>query len=315
MRQRRQAIAFQWIVSGLCFCLFLQGSGIAQALPLPPKKRFVTAAELESASATSQSEKSTAPGLMQRFLADVQAGAESVKSEVSGWLAEAWGIRGATEPRPRIAQVGGVLPLPSRLMPAFFALLPPQSGPPTPPGFASGKVEATPSARAAELIEKAGTDEIPLTAGWNLISLPLDPPDPDPAAVFAPIAGQLARVEAHDACDAADPWKLYDPADPAGNDLTAVAPAMGLWVKVTAATVLPLAGTLPATTDIDLCQGWNHIGFPADQPRAPTAVFSSIAGKWQRLFGHDAFDTADPFEFFDPTVPAWANDLELMRPG
>ena len=207
------------------------------------------------------------------------------------------------------------MPLPARLFPAFLALPPPQSGPPTPPGFASGKVEATPSARAAELIEKAGTDEIPLIAGWNLISLPLDPPDPDPAAVFAPIAGQLARVEAHDACDAADPWKLYDPAEPAGNDLTAVTPGMGLWVQVTAATVLPLAGTLPATTDIDLCQGWNHIGFPADQPRAPTAVFSSIAGKWQRLFGHDAFDAADPFEFFDPAVPAWANDLELMRPG
>ena len=192
---------------------------------------------------------------------------------------------------------------------------PPQSGPPTPPGFASGKVEATPSARAAELIEKAGTGEIPLIAGWNLISLPLDPPDPDPAAVFAPIAGQLLRVEHNDVCDAADPWKTYDPADAAASDLTAVTPGMGLWVQVTAATVLPLAGTLPATTDIDLCQGWNHIGFPADQPRAPTAVFSSIAGKWQRLFGHDAFDIKDPFEFFDPAVPAWANDLELMRPG
>ena len=316
MRLERQSIASHWLISCLCFCLLLQGSGIAQALPLPPKKSFVSRAELELARATAPSEEPAAPGFAHRFLGDFSAGVEKAGRKIGQWLDQASAPSvDATDPPLRIARASGPLSLPARLFPAFLALPPPQSGPPNPPGFASGKVEATPSARADELVEKAGTNEIPLIAGWNLISLPLDPPDSDPAAVFAPIAGQLARVEAHDACDVADPWKLYDPADPAASDLTAVTPAMGLWVKVTAATVLPLAGTLPATTDIDLCQGWNHIGFPADQPRAPTAVFSSIAGKWQRLFGHDAFDIKDPFEFFDPAVPAWANDLELMRPG
>ena len=318
MSFRRRSASFQSLCQGLCFCLFLQGSGIAQALPLPPKKAFVTKHETARLHRGAQAaDRPAEPGFLKRLAAAASIEAEAAGHRIGGWLEDAraasWAE--ADEPPLRVARASGPLPLPARLFPAFFALPPPQSGPPTPPGFASGKVEATPSARAAELIEKAGTNEIPLIAGWNLISLPLDPPDPDPVAVFAPIAGQLARVEAHEACDAADPWKLYDPADPAGNDLTAVTPAMGLWVKVTAATVLPLAGTLPATTDVALCQGWNHIGFPADQPRAPTAVFSSIAGKWQRLFGHDAFDIKDPFEFFDPAVPAWANDLELMRPG
>ncbi len=32
-----------WLISqALCFCLLLQGSGIAQALPLPPKQIFVS---------------------------------------------------------------------------------------------------------------------------------------------------------------------------------------------------------------------------------------------------------------------------------
>ena len=326
MRRNRRSTS-SWLISqALCFCLLLQGSGIAQALPLPPKQTFVSKDELDASRrhrAAPGADSPGEPGLLHRFLDDVRATAEETGDQIQGqiqdWLEDARAPAeplASDDPPLRVAQAGGVLPPPSRLMPAFFATTTQgPGGPPTPPGFAGGTTEATPPPRAVELLEKAGTNEIPLVAGWNLISLPLDPPDPDPAVVFAPIAGQLARVEAHDACDAADPWKLYDPADPAASDLTAVTPAMGLWVKVTAATVLPLAGTLPATTDIALCQGWNHIGFPADQPRAPTAVFSSIAGKWQRLFGHDAFDTADPFEFFDPAVPAWANDLELMRPG
>ena len=318
MRFRRQAVSFHLGIQTLCFCLLLQGSGIAQALPAQPRKTFLSQDELD---ATHPLDADTAgePGLLKRFAADTRVAVEETGRQIQDWFEHA---RESANPNAsdalpvRVAQAGGALPLPSRLMPAFFATTTQgPGGPPNPPGFASAKTEATPPARAADLLEKAGTNEIPLVAGWNLISLPLDPPDPDPAAVFAPIAGQLARVEAHDACDVNDPWKLYDPADAAASDLTAVTPAMGLWVKVTAATVLPLAGALPATTDIALCQGWNHIGFPADQPRAPTAVFSSIAGKWQRLFGHDAFDIKDPFEFFDPAVPAWANDLELMRPG
>ncbi len=48
---------------------------------------------------------------------------------------------------------------------------------------------------------------------------------------------------------------------------------------------------VPATTTIELCEGWNLIGFPAGEPRHPYAALSSIAGKWERIFGYDAFDS------------------------
>ena len=313
-----------WLISQtLCCCLLLQGSGIAQALPLPPEKSFVTKGELEAPhlhQAGLEKEQPADPSSLERFISGTWRSAEAAGAELTRWLEQTWAKRPAVaggETPLRIARAGGALPLPPRLMAVALLAAPVQrqGAPPSPPDVAGGKTEPTPPARAAELLEKAGTDEIPLVAGWNLISIPLEPPDPDPAVVFAPIAGQLIKVEHNDVCDTADPWKTYDPVDPAASDLTAVTPGLGLWVKVNAATILPLTGTLPATTSIALCQGWNHIGFPADQPRAPTAVFSSIAGKWQRLFGHDAFDIKDPFEFFDPAVPAWANDLELMRPG
>ncbi len=51
-----------WLISqALCFCLLLQGSGIAQALPLPSKKIFVSQAELEAALGGSPSRESSEP--------------------------------------------------------------------------------------------------------------------------------------------------------------------------------------------------------------------------------------------------------------
>ncbi len=110
-------------------------------------------------------------------------------------------------------------------------------------------------------------------------------------------------------------WPAYDPADPMASDLTAIDHSIGMWVRATAATVLPSDGTLPATTSIDLCEGWNLIGFPAAEPRHPYAALSSIAGKWERIFAYDAFDPEDPWEYFDPAIPDWANDLLLLQPG
>ncbi len=179
----------------------------------------------------------------------------------------------------------------------------------------TSQIEETPPAELADLLEKAATEQIPLLAGLNLISIPEEPADTDPAAVFAAVAGQLGKVTAHDACDLADPWKVYDPAAPAASDLTVVDHKIGMWVSATGAAALPSDGILPATTTIELCEGWNLIGFPTGEPRHPHAALSSIAGKWQRIFGYDAFDSEDPWEVFSVDVPDWANDLQVMQPG
>ncbi|MCP3999051.1 MAG: hypothetical protein GY722_28910, partial [bacterium] len=307
----------------LCFCLLLQGSGIAQALPLPPKKIYVSQGELEArlaGSPSSESDKALAgeDGSPKRIFGRAWSSAGAAGSAVKRWLSDPWGPAspGTAEGGPlRVAQAGGVLPLPSRWMPAFLAAPSGQGGPPSPPDLGKPTIDATAPAEIASLVQKSGTGDIALLAGLNLVSLPEEPADPDPAAVFAAVAGQIGKVTAYDACDPADPWKAYDPADPAASDLVAVDHKIGLWVKATAAAVLPSEGTLPATTTIELCEGWNLIGFPAGQPRHPHAALASIAGKWQRIFAYDAFDPEDPWEYFDPAVPDWANDLRLMVPG
>lgn len=157
-------------------------------------------------------------------------------------------------------------------------------------------------------------DAISLLSGWNLISLPKQPDSVDPPAVLASISGSYNVAHAYDACSS-DPWRTYDPAAPAESSLTAIDHRIGFWVRTTATASLAVSGTEPAETSIQLCQGWNLIGYPLSQPRPVLAALSSIAGRFQRVYGWDPADPADPWEVFDVAVPTWANDLELMQPG
>jgi hypothetical protein len=193
---------------------------------------------------------------------------------------------------------------------------PPAGAPPAPPGFA-GKVRAseTPEEAAASGAKSSALDQLPLLAGWNLVSLSEEPADPDPAAVLAAIGGAYTKVSAYDACDPADPWKLYDPDDPAASDLTVLDHRRGFWIEATSAVDLPSDGTLPATTTFELCTGWNLIGMPIGQPRHVRSVLHPIEGKYVRVFGYDASTPDQLWEGFDVQAPYWANNLDYMLPG
>jgi RHS repeat-associated protein len=191
------------------------------------------------------------------------------------------------------------------------AVVPPLPSLPGMPAASSAPAAPQPAAAPSP---SSSAEAVSLLSGWNLVSLPRQPDSVDPAAVLASISGSYQAVHAYDACSA-DPWRIYDPANPAGNSLTAIDHRMGLWVQATVAATLPVSGTEPAETAIRLCQGWNLIGYPLSQPRPVLAALSSIAGKFRRVYGWDPADQADPWEVFDVAVPAWANDLERMLPG
>ncbi len=162
---------------------------------------------------------------------------------------------------------------------------------------------------------KSSAEQVPLFPGFNLISIPETPADPSPASVFAPIGGVYSEVFAYDNCDPTDPWKRWDPADPAGSDLTALDVTQGLWVASTAQSLLPLDGELPASTDIPLCTGWNLIGYPSAVARSVPNALQSILPQLVRVFGFEKADAADPWAVWSAGVPAWANDLDVLEPG
>ncbi|HYU32287.1 MAG TPA: DUF6531 domain-containing protein, partial [Thermoanaerobaculia bacterium] len=187
----------------------------------------------------------------------------------------------------------------------------PREMPPAPPE--TSRIEtAGPSAPSPETAPLAAVSLVP---GWNLASVQNEPVDPAPAGVFSPVSGKFTRVWAYDACTPGAPWKLYDPANAAASDLTAVDQKIGFWIEMTAPAAVPNPGSLADATTIHLCPGWNLIGFPAEQERPVRTALFSIEGKYSRVFGYDPADPADPWEIYDVAVPAWANDLELMQPG
>ena len=153
-----------------------------------------------------------------------------------------------------------------------------------------------------------------LAIGWNLIAVPLNLTDPAPRNAFASLGENLTLTYAFEGCQPADPWKIFDPVRPDFlNNLTTITVKQGLWLQTAAPATLTSAGAWPVATSINLCAGWNLIGYPSITARSPATALSSIAGKYNLVYGYDAADTADPWEKYDPVFPA-GNDLTSMQP-
>lgn len=170
--------------------------------------------------------------------------------------------------------------------------------------------------RHSRLASPLSAASIALGPGWNLVSIPEEPLDTTPAVVLGSIAGKYDQVVTYNACDPADPWKVYDPDDPAASDLTAIDHRIGFWIHMTAAAILTVSGSKPVSTTIRLCEGWNLIGYPLKHALPVAGVLNTIAGKYTHVFAYDATRASgEPWDAYDVTTPAWANDLQLMEPG
>lgn len=186
--------------------------------------------------------------------------------------------------------------------------------PPRPPGLASLKTQPARAAFRVALDRSAGADTA-MAPGWYLVSILEQPLDTRPTAVLASIAGSYSRVYAYDACDASDPWKVYDPTDPAGSDLTAIDQRMGFWIEMTGAATLHVSGTRPANTTIQLCKGWNLIGYPQALALPVSNALASIEGRYDRVFAWDPMNADNPWDFEASGAPNWANQLQTLRAG
>jgi len=158
------------------------------------------------------------------------------------------------------------------------------------------------------------TLRFPLQEGWNLISIPRDQVDTAITAVLSSISGSYDLVYAYDASDPSDPWKKYNVNAPAySNDLTNIDETMGVWVHMTTPDTLTVAGSIPTTTNIQLYQGWNLVGYPGLQAKAISEALSSIAGKYTLICAYDASDPTDPWKKYNTAAPPYANNLSEMR--
>jgi hypothetical protein len=164
------------------------------------------------------------------------------------------------------------------------------------------------------------TKTLTLAGGWNLISIPLNPVEPAPEDVLAGISGGYDQVFAYDGCvpEPEARWLKYIPGGPPPfNTLTTMDARHGYWLNATdpMTDTLSVSGSLPLTTSIDLCTGWNLIGYASWNERPITDVLADIDGKYSLVYAYDASDVADPWKKYSPPPdPPIANDLNNMQP-
>jgi len=119
--------------------------------------------------------------------------------------------------------------------------------------------------------------DIPVSVGWNLISVPTLQEDEDIASVLSDSAGDGAttwdRALWYNPWDSASPWEQYCTGwDPSLNGLTTLNHSMSIWINVVTAGdgYLTVTGTEQSSTTIALHSGWNMVGYPAVDDSAYT---------------------------------------------
>jgi hypothetical protein len=108
--------------------------------------------------------------------------------------------------------------------------------------------------------------EIPIFMKWNLISVPFQLLDSDPAVVFENVSDEVKEVWTYDT--ATDTWYGYSP-DATNNNLESIEPGWGYWVfgdPEDHVAWLKIGGSLfqpgpYAPVERVLSEGWNLIGY------------------------------------------------------
>jgi hypothetical protein len=175
-----------------------------------------------------------------------------------------------------------------------------------------------PAARPRLLLElteaTSHSHTLVLRPGLNMVSVPVLPDDASLETVFSPIADNLVRVWAFDEFWTGDAWRLYQPGYQ-GSTLQALGVERGYWVEMKNGTTLTIQGTIQPHTTVSLNAGWNFVGYPSPVERDIGLALEEIADALELVWYYDATDDADPWKRYNPTAPAWSNDLLTMSPG
>ncbi len=172
----------------------------------------------------------------------------------------------------------------------------------------------------------AAAAEIPLAAGWNLVSWGLQPATAAIDSVCASLGGNLVHAVGFETA-AINPSgggtgaKIYVPGASRGfNTLRRTDPRLGYWLRLSAADTLSLQGSALATdTPIALVKGYNLVAYLPPQPSTPASALASIAARLQQVIGFETEALAANLaptgaKLFDPALAGPFNTLLTMGP-
>jgi len=137
---------------------------------------------------------------------------------------------------------------------------------------------------------------IPLTKGWNLISLPVVPSNTSIASVLGTTKNNIETVWSYDA--GSGHWSVYHGDNIGTSDLVSMTAGDGYWVNYTADNATNLVGSgnlvqegnsVPPSRKLK--EGWNLIGYyqrpNTDSVSAENALYNNLNNVWTLLFGYD----------------------------
>ncbi len=153
------------------------------------------------------------------------------------------------------------------------------------------------------------TQTVALTAGWNILSLAVVPPNPGMTQILQHLidAGQLVKVQ-----DEQGNALEHLPGIGWINSIGNWGPTEGYYLRVTAGSSLTVAGApVPLPLQVPLTNGWNIIGYPRSSPvNAMTALQPLIT---QNRLVKVQDESGNAIE--NLPVLGWVNNIGTLKAG
>ncbi|NLV28455.1 MAG: PKD domain-containing protein [Methanomicrobiales archaeon] len=147
-------------------------------------------------------------------------------------------------------------------------------------------------------------DQIPVSGGWNFISVPKKlEPGYDTASIFSCIDSGGHSMFQYDT--GKHLWNILDPSSP-------IKPLEGFWIYSQGTSYVPIRydkNPVQAPPTSYLKKGWNGIGFTGKTPIEAKFTLLSVQDKWVNCAGYNAAAQA-----YDPMIIRGSNDSNLMYP-
>ena len=121
-----------------------------------------------------------------------------------------------------------------------------------------------------------------LQAGWNLVSLPVQPAIAATATVVQAVAPCVTQVLT--TINGVSTW--YDPTRREQSTLTSMIPGIGYWMQMSCPGTLTIAGST-ASKSVNLVAGMNMVGYSSLVAAPISNALASIAGKYSSVWSYE----------------------------
>ena len=151
---------------------------------------------------------------------------------------------------------------------------------------------------------------ISLSAGLNLISLPLEPLNSSISTLTEQLSPCVLQVFAY-AMDAEgfNTWLYYDPYLPDQSTLSTMEAGKGYWVEMACPGEMTVVGNR-TTKPVTLIPGLNLVGYNSLKPLPVSEALSSIADKYTMVWGYKD----NGWTLYGPANETWSM-LRVLTPG